>query len=100
MLNRFFEKLITGFFIFVFGCLWLFSTKYYEKPRNYHLVVYDVFGNINTIDGLKTSFHTKQVADSFVKEYQKSFPQYDFSLLIELPQKGRRKIYDVLKIHR
>lgn len=100
MFNRFFEKLITGFFIFVFGSLWLFSTKYYEKPKEYHLVVYDVFGNINTIEGLKISFHTKQVADSFVKEYQRLFPQYSFSLLTELPQKRRRKIYDVLKNHR
>lgn len=97
VLNRFFEKLITGFFIFVFGSIWFFSTKYYEKPKSYHLVIYDIFGNISTIDGLKTSFHTKQVADSFVKEYQILFTQYSFSLLSELPQNGRRRIYDVLK---
>lgn len=100
MLNRFFEKLNTGFFIFVFGSLWLFSAKYYENPKRYHLIVYDVFGNINTVDGLKVSFHTRQVANSFVKEYQTLFPQYSFSLLSELPQKGRRRIYDVLKNHR
>jgi hypothetical protein len=100
VLSRFFEKLITGFFIFMFGSLWLFSTKYYEKPKNYNLVIYDVFGTLNTIDGLKTSFQTKQVADSFVKEYQRTFPQYSFSLLSELPLKGRRKIFDVLKIHK
>lgn len=97
MLNRFFEKLITGFFIFVFGSLWLFSTKYYEKPKSYHLIVYDVFGNINTIEGLKTSFRTKQVADNFVKEYQVLFSQHSFSLISEFPQKERRKIFNLLK---
>lgn len=100
MPNQIFEKLITAFFVFVFGSLWLFSTKYYEKPKSYQLIIYDVFGNVIIIDGLKTSFHTKNVANSFVKEYQIIFPQYGFSLLSEFPLKERRRVYDVLKNHR
>lgn len=100
MLKKFCERLVTGFFIFVFGTLWFFSAKYYEKPKHYSLIVYDVCGNQNTVDGLRTSFQTKDVANSFLLQYQKSFPQYDFSLAMELPQKGKRKIFDIFKNYR
>jgi len=49
-----------------------------------------VFGNQNTIGGLRIEFQTKQVATSFQKHYQKSFPQYDFSISSELPQKEKK----------
>lgn len=95
MYNRFFDKLITGFFIFVFGTLWLFSARYYEKPKKYSLIVYDVFGNQNVVDGLRTEFHTKKVATSFQKDYEKSFPQYNFSISSELPRNGKRKVFRI-----
>ena len=96
MYNRFFDKLITGFFIVVFGTLWVFSSRYYEKPKKYSLIAYDVFGNQNTVDGLRTEFQTKQVATSFQKYYQKSFPHYDFSIAAELPESGKRRIFSFL----
>ena len=96
MYNRVLDKFITGFFIFVFGTLWFFSTRYYEKPKKYSIVTYDVFGNQNTIDGLRVEFQTKQVATSFQRQYQRSFPQYDFSLSTELPQEGKRRIFTIL----
>ena len=96
MYNQLFDKLITGFFIIVFGMLWLFSAKYYERPKKYSLVVYDIFGNQNTIDGLRTDFQTNQVATSFLKHYQKSFPQYNFSIAAELPGNGKRRLFRIL----
>jgi len=88
--NQFFDKLITGFFIFVFRILWLFNARHYEKPKKYSLIVYDVFGNQNIIGGLRTEFQTKQVATSFQKHYQKSFLQYDFSISSKLTQKEKK----------
>ena len=96
MYNRLFDKLITGFFIFVFGTLWFFSTRYYESPKKYSIIVYDVFGNQNTVDGLRTEFQTKQVATSFQKHYQKFFPQYNFSITSEFPMHGKRRIFSIL----
>jgi len=80
----------------VFGTLWLFSARYYEKPKKYSLIAYDVFGNQNTIDGIRTEFQTKQVAISFQKHYQESFPQCNFSISSELPQTGKRRIFSIL----
>lgn len=96
MYNLFFDKVITGFFIFVFGTLWFFSARYYEEPKKYSLIAYDVFRNQNTIDGIRTEFQTKQVATSFQKYYQKSFPQYDFCVSSELPHTGKRRIFGIL----
>ena len=88
--------MITGFFVLVFGIMWFFSTKYYERPKQYSVVVYDVFGNENFVDGIRTSFSTKEVASSFIKEYQSSFPQYSFSLASYIPKVKRKTIFDVL----
>ena len=96
MYNRLIDKLITGIFIMVFGILWFFSARYYERPKKYSLVVYDVFGKQNIIDGLRTEFNTNQVATSYLKYYQKSFPQYDFSIAAELPRNGKRKLFRIL----
>lgn len=80
----------------MFGTLWLFSARYYEKPKKYSLIMYDVFGNQSTVDGLRTEFQTKQVATSFQKQYQESFPQYNFSISSELSQKGKRRVFRIL----
>ena len=96
MYNPFVDKLITGFFIIIFGTLWIFSSRYYEKPKKYSIIAYDVFGKQNTIDGLRTEFQTKQVATSYQKYYQKSFPHYDFSIAVELPTTGKRRIFSLI----
>jgi hypothetical protein len=80
----------------VFGILWLISARYYENPKKYSLIAYDVFGNQNSIDGIRTEFQTKQVATSFQRHYQESFPQYDFSISSELIQTGKRRIFSIL----
>ena len=96
VLHRIFEKITTGFFVFIFGTMWFFSTKYYEKPKQYSIVAYDVLGNQNDLDGLKTTFRTSEVANSFVKEYQNRFPQYSFSLAQYLHMEKRRSIFDII----
>ena len=94
MLQRIADKMIVGFFVFVFGTMWFFSTRYYEKPKQYSIVAYDLLGSQDSLNGLKTKFRTVEVANSFVKEYQKRFPQYDFSLAEHIPVEKRRTVID------
>ena len=87
------DKIITGIFVGIFAAMWFFSTRYYERPKQYSIVVYDVFGKQCTIDGLRTDFLTTEVATSYIKEYQKRFPQYGFSLESPLPEIKRKTIF-------
>jgi len=43
-MKEFGDKIITRFFVFVFGVLWFFSTQYYLKPKKYEIAIYDVYG--------------------------------------------------------
>ena len=85
MSQKLIDKTITGFFVFIFGTLWFFSARTYQKPLQYSLIVYDVLGDEKIINYLRRDFSTKRVARSFIKEYQKQFPQYDFILKDYLP---------------
>jgi hypothetical protein len=76
--------------------MWFCSTKYYENPKQYSLIVYDVFGKENTIDGIRTSFSTRKVASSFIKEYHRIFPQHSFSLASYIPKVKRKTIFDMI----
>ena len=76
--------------------MWLFSVKYYERSKQYSLVVYDVFGNEIKMDGIRIVFNTQEVAESFIKEYQKLFPQYCFTIASYIPKIKRRINLDLL----
>ena len=95
-MKKILEKIIVGFFVFVFGTMWLFSNRYYERPEKYTIVAYNVLGSQNHLDGIKTSFRYKDVAKSFLKEYQSRFPQYSFSLEEHLPTEKRRMLVDII----
>jgi hypothetical protein len=80
------DKIDTGFFVFILGILWYFSTRYYAKPNQYNIIVYDLLGNEFRLDGIRTNFKTKQVATSFVSEYKNRFPHHDFSVGENIPE--------------
>ena len=85
-MKKILDKLVTGFFVVTLGILWYCSTKYYVKPNHYSIVIYDVFGKPVNTNEIRTEFQTKQVAQSYISEYQNRFPHYDFGLGCELPQ--------------
>ena len=89
-MNKIFDKIVTGFFVVILGAFWYCSTKYHVKPNMYTIVVYDIFGKQIQMEEVRTDFKTQQVAQSFISEYQKRFPHYDFSLAIEIPQIKRK----------
>ena len=90
------DKPITAMFICIFAIIWFFSTKYYEKPKQYSIVVYDLLGNESTIEGLRTNFKTNEVATSFIREYQKRFPHYSFSLSAHIPEFKRKTVFNTI----
>ena len=84
------NKIITGFFVLIFGSLWFFSVKYYLKPRNFFIVVFDNKGRTVNLGDLRTKFSTPVVAFSYIEEYQKRFPDQKFFLEPANPKFKRR----------
>ena len=100
-MKKIFEKIITGFFVFILGILWYFSVKHYVKPNQYNLIVYDVLGRKCELEGIRADFRTKEVAISYTKEYQSRFPQYNFSIEESIPEiKSRVTFPRILRHHR
>ena len=77
------DKLVTGFFVVTLGILWYCSSKYQVIPNHYTIIIYDVFGKQSKINGIRTNFKTREVAQSYISEYQKRFPFLDFSMALE-----------------
>ncbi len=94
------DRIVTGFFVFVFGVLWFFSKKYHIKSDQYNIIVYDLLEKQVKLDGVRTSFKTKEVATSFLKEYKNRFTHYEFSIAETIPEFKRRTIFSILRDQR
>ena len=91
------DKIVTGFFVVTLGILWYCSVKYYTKPNQYTIIIYDVFGEQIKSDTIRTNFKTYQVAQSYISEYQKRMPYYDFSMATEIPEIKKSSVFRILK---
>ena len=79
--------------VFIFALAWLLKAKPHNRPKQYSVVVFDVFGKINHIDGIRTEFKTHDVAWSFMKQYKEAYPLYNFALVSELPKSDKPTIF-------
>ncbi len=79
--------------VFVFALAWLLKAKPHNRPKQYSVVVFDVFGNVDTIEGIRTEFKTFDVAWSFMKQYKKSYPLYNFAMVSNLPKSDKPTIF-------
>lgn len=86
------ESVILGA-VFVFALAWLLKAKPHNRPKKYTVVVFDVFGKQSKIDGIRTEFKTHDVAWSFMKQYKKSYPLYNFALVSDMPESNRPTIF-------
>ena len=82
-MQKILDKFVTGFFVIILGILWYCSSKYHVIPNHYTIIIYDVFGKQSKIDGIRTNFKTREVAQSYISEYQKRFPCHDFLMALE-----------------
>ena len=79
--------------VFVFALSWVLKTRPVKRPNHYNVIIYDVFGNESAIEGLRTEFKTHDVAWSFMKQYKKSYPLYNFALVSESPKADKKTIF-------
>lgn len=96
-MEKFFDKIITSFFVFVFAILWFCSTKYYVQPKGYNIMIYDIYGKESKPNGIRTRFSTQNVAFSYITEYQKTFSHLDFSIQSYIPELRKKTIFNILK---
>lgn len=79
--------------VFVFALAWLLRAKPRNRPSHYTVVPFDVYGNVGRIDGIRTEFRTHDVAWSFMKQYKRQHPLYNFALVSETPSSERPTIF-------
>jgi len=86
------EYIILGS-VFVFALIWLLKARPHNRPKQYSVIIFDVFGNKSQIDGVRTEFKTHDVAWSFMKQYKKEYPLYNFALVSEHPDSDKPTIF-------
>lgn len=79
------------------GIPWYCSVKYYIKPKECSIIIYDIFGKQVKIDGIRTNFKTREVAKSYITEYQKRFSHYEFTMAIETPEIRKNSALRIFK---
>ena len=79
--------------VFIFALTWLLKARPHNRPKSYSLIAFDVYGNESVIDGIRTEFKTHDVGWSFMKEYKKSYPLYNFALVSDSKKSNKRTIF-------
>ena len=82
--------------VFAFAVAWLLRAKPHKRPMRYFIKVYDVFGQESIIDGMRTEFKTYDVTLSFMEQYKKTYPLYNFALVSDLPNSDKMTIFRYL----
>lgn len=79
--------------VFLFAFAWILKARPHNRPKKYSVVVFDVYGKETSMDGIRTDFKTHDVAWSFMKQYKKSYPLYNFALVSDMPKSVKRTIF-------
>lgn len=79
--------------VFAFAFAWILKSKPQKKPKNYSVVAFDVYGNESNIHGIRTEFKIHDVAWSYMKQYKKSYPLYNFALVSENKKSDKKTIF-------
>jgi hypothetical protein len=85
------EMIIIGA-VFAFALAWLLKTSPQKKPKKYSVIAFDVFGTESNIRGIRTEFKIHDVAWSYMREYKKSYPLYNFALVSDNPKPEKKTI--------
>ena len=82
--------------VFLFALAWLFKARPHKIPKQYQVIVFDVFENESQIDGLRTEFKNHDVAWSFMKFYKKSYPLHNFAMVTKQKNSPKKVIFKYL----
>ncbi len=83
------EEFIVLGFVFIFVLAWMRKAMPKKHAGRYELVVFDVFGNMTHIDGIRTTFSTNAVATSFARQYKQSYPMHNFAVVTDIKEARR-----------
>ena len=86
------EYVILGAF-FIFAFAWLLKARPHNRPKEYSIVALDVYGKKSQIAGIRTHFKTHDVAWSFMKQYKKTYPLYNFARVSNIPNSDKPTIF-------
>ncbi len=79
--------------VFIFALIWLVKARPHNRPKQYSVMIFDVFGKKSQIDGIRTEFKTHDVAWSFMKQDKKEYPLHNFALVSEHPESDKPTIF-------
>ena len=79
--------------VFLFALAWLFKARPHKIPKQYQVIIFDIFGKESRIDGLRTEFKNHDVAWSFMKFYKKSYPLCNFAMVTKQKSSAKKIIF-------
>jgi hypothetical protein len=79
--------------VFLFALAWLLKARPHKIPKQYQVIVVDVFEKESQIDGLRTEFKNHDVAWSFMKSYRKSYPLHSFAMVTKQKNSPKKIIF-------
>jgi hypothetical protein len=79
--------------VFVFALTWLLKARPHNRPKQYTIMVFDVFGEKIKVEGMRIQFKTHDVAWSFMKQYKKEYPLHNFALVSDIPKSDKPTIF-------
>jgi len=86
------ETIVLGA-VLLFALTWFLKARPHNRPKNYSIIVFDVFGRITDIQDIRREFKTHDVAWSFMKQYKKSYPLYNFAMVSTLSKSDKPTIF-------
>ena len=79
--------------VFLFALTWLLKARPHKIPKQYQVIIFDIFGKEAQIDGLRTEFKNHDVAWSFMKFYKKSYPLCNFAMVTKQKSSAKKIIF-------
>ena len=79
--------------VFLFTLAWLLKARPHKIPKQYQVIVFDIFGKESRIDGLRTEFKNHDVTWSFMKFYKKSYPLHSFAMVTKQKNSPKKIIF-------
>ncbi|MFB5604910.1 MAG: hypothetical protein ACE5R7_01320, partial [Nitrosarchaeum sp.] len=86
------ETIILGA-VFLFAFMWFLKARPHNRPKNYSIIVFDVYGKKSEIVDIRTEFKTHDVAWSFMKQYKEAYPLYNFAMVSKLSKSDKPTIF-------
>ena len=90
------ETVILGV-VFLFAFAWLLKARPHKLPKQYQIIIFDIFGKESEIDGLRTEFKNHDVAWSFMKFYKKSYPLCNFAMVTNQKNSPKKIIFKYIQ---